>query len=840
MADARKLSVLNKRKGLTDSEPASKRANQLPIAKRTRQSVAQLSNQNGTADLELVSTKYKKSKTSRPNSKSKAVSSEIAKQQGRQHTEVQNPMKTNPTANDSLTFVETESGQPIAKRTRRQSVAQLSNQNRVANSNLESGEVLSEITREQSQHNEVPTHINANQTAEVMNDAVTNVETRSDQQVLHPQKESNLLAKLNKKVCVTPNPVTEVHDESNSVHANLESEEVLFEIENEENDQGNLAQTDDDRASSHVEQITEKDAKLIWLFEREFEDKSALDEFLKQENCWSLLKKVSLQESVKTQLRCNKVKRRGHQCANGLYYLESKDPAVKTIKLFKRNADHDCEQSKNKVDVKATEATRKFILEQKQLGNKLEGILLKLRQQPNLSQPSKAHVKHIASYHSPKVASDNFVSISQMEAFVKENSAIPDDQDHGFVVNFECSSPRTPDDQKFFRIFYSTKRLLSNALKSKVIHADGTHKIIVQGYPILVIGISDCDKRFHLCGIGITSSERTEDFKFLFESLQIGVINACNEDINPKALVADAAAAITNSFDQAFDDIEHDRVYCFAHMMTNVETQSFDRAENKELIKDDLRSLQLAPSKNIFEAGWKLLIAKWSKKEARFVKYFQANHINTNGNWYAGYADRTPQTNNCLETFNRLLKQQQTFYLHKPLHEFMVQALLILRERSTQYVQDKEPPATVVTVTDELRVKAWQYAESEKSMVPEQLSNGELSVYVFAGDNMTQITLNDVRAQEKYKAKRFDDFVKNAYSIYKMTFADETVNDWIHAKCTCPAYAKDYMCKHILAVAYRMEALSPPDSLLKQIETPAPKKNPVGRPRKATKALIRD
>lgn len=513
---------------------------------------------------------------------------------------------------------------------------------------------------------------------------------------------------------------------------------------------------------------------------------------------------------------------------------------MKTIKLFKRNADHNCEQLKNKVIVKSTEETRKFVLEQKRLGNKLDGIILKLRQNPHLSQPNKNHLKHLTSYYAPKVAADKFVSIAKMEEFVKEHIDVPNDLDDAFVVNFNCSAPRTPNEQKFFRIFYSTKRLLSNALMSDIIHADGTYKIIVQGYPILVIGISDCYRRFHLCGIGITSSESTEDFKFLFESLQIGLIKTTNQEIDPKAIVADAAIPITNGFSAAFDDIQFTRVHCYAHMMSNVHTQSFQRHENNDLIKADLRTLQLAATKEIFDVGWKFFSAKWAKKESRFVKYFEQNHIQKNSNWYEGCADRTPKTNNFLESFNRLLKQQQTFHLRKPLHEFMVAALMIVRERSTQYVQDKSPPTTVVTLTNELRLSGWKYAESDKNMAHELSLNDELFVYVFAGKNMAKITLSDVRAQEKFKPKNFDDFIKNAYSIYKLTFADKTVNDWIHAKCTCPAYTKNYMCKHILAVAYRMEALSPPDSLLKQYETPAPKKNPVGRPRKATKALIRD
>lgn len=226
---------------------------------------------------------------------------------------------------------------------------------------------------------------------------------------------------------------------------------------------------------------TTVNTKTVWLFDREFENDDALNEFLNEEKCWSIVKKVQLVKGEKTVLRCNKVKRRGKQCAKGFYVLKRPDEA--TIKVFKNNHDHDCGESNNRVQKKVTDAVHKFILDQYQLGNKLGGILLLLRDLPDIVQPTKEQVDHIIHYYKPK-ATNPHVSIAQMEEFVKQHLDVPDDEDAGFVVNFECSPPRTPDNEKFFRIFYSTKRLLSHALMSKVLHADGTYKIIVQGYPI--------------------------------------------------------------------------------------------------------------------------------------------------------------------------------------------------------------------------------------------------------------------------------------------------------------------------------------------------------------------
>lgn len=153
---------------------------------------------------------------------------------------------------------------------------------------------------------------------------------------------------------------------------------------------------------------------------------------------------------------------------------------------------------------------------------------------------------------------------------------------------------------------------------------------------------------------------------------------------------------------------------------------------------------------------------------------------------------------------------------------------------------DKAPPTTVVTVPDDLKLKAWNYCTSQKSMVSEQSDDGLTLVYVFAGDdNLDKITIDDVRKMQNNKNfKSFDEFIAHIFSIHTMVF--ENVADWYKGKCSCPAYSKHNICKHILCVAYRTLVLPPPDHLIKQLETPAPKKNPRGRPKKATKALLTD
>lgn len=71
--------------------------------------------------------------------------------------------------------------------------------------------------------------------------------------------------------------------------------------------------------------------------------------------------------------------------------------------------------------------------------------------------------------------------------------------------------------------------------------------------------------------------------------------------------------------------------------------------------------------------------------------------------------------------------------------------------------------------------------------------------------------------------------------MYTITISKEE-SMWTDAKCTCPYYAKAFMCKHIIALAIRMEILQEempdPDSrvLKPNKKNGRPKNTPKGKP----------
>ena len=145
------------------------------------------------------------------------------------------------------------------------------------------------------------------------------------------------------------------------------------------------------------------------------------------------------------------------------------------------------------------------------------------------------------------------------------NKEIPEGELDPFVVAYQiniddddpCNYPATlestPNPLASVRFFVSSKFLLKLASDyCKLLQADATYKLNWHGYPVLMIGVSDDANVFHPFGIAMTIEEKSNDFSFIFRSLQIGIDICGYPRIVHCDLLADAADAITNGFEKAF------------------------------------------------------------------------------------------------------------------------------------------------------------------------------------------------------------------------------------------------------------------------------------------------
>ena len=87
----------------------------------------------------------------------------------------------------------------------------------------------------------------------------------------------------------------------------------------------------------------------------------------------------------------------------------------------------------------------------------------------------------LSSYRKRKLGSPS-ISIGSLVVWCEENGQLPpnDEKHRMFVIGYDCC-------ENYFRLFVSTRYLLSFADYSDCIHIDATYKLIWNGYPGLLL-----------------------------------------------------------------------------------------------------------------------------------------------------------------------------------------------------------------------------------------------------------------------------------------------------------------------------------------------------------------
>lgn len=452
---------------------------------------------------------------------------------------------------------------------------------------------------------------------------------------------------------------------------------------------------------------------------------------------------------------------------------------------------------------------------------------------------SKRDIKNIIENFKNKnesVSGKNSLTMADLTKFVNENSKTPPNEDTAFVVSFERSPPNQKHD-KYFRIFISTPRLLRTAALAKNLHADGTHKVTCEKLPLIVIGSTDMDQSFHLIGLAIVSDETTEAYRMAFNAVRLGVLEIAEVDFEPEYLVSDADPAIHNGFKLVYGQ-RIPIIMCYAHVMRNVQQKyKFKDAKNKPLILKDMRVLHNCVDERSFNMGSELFLLKWSTHEPEVTRKINGSFFKKNFNWRTTSYFRVPKTNNALESFNGNMKAYQTFNKKKPLKQFLFIAMKIVRQRSKAYRQHKSEFRTEIQISDTLMQSGLAFNKAYVYKPPED--NNKLEFFVFSAHNEHdhEITLQDVHEFETAYYDSWEEFEKFHSDIWKITFP-ASVEDWKMSTCTCPSFNDNFMCKHIIGIAYDAEIIvKDPEGEENYDDMPLFENRQKGRPKKPTSAL---
>jgi predicted DNA-binding antitoxin AbrB/MazE fold protein len=525
-----------------------------------------------------------------------------------------------------------------------------------------------------------------------------------------------------------------------------------------------------------------------------------------------------------------------------LYHADSDQVTCYTTENDHEHDDDPIRGVNEKVKQVIVELYNDGVMKPKQIMRALEGRKIKT--------PTYRQLNSYLVYLRKKKYGSHQISLGELEQWCQDNQSIPSDEDAAFVVSYEIRYDDEDDEDdedaqdyrgSKFRMFISSLRLLNITSSSSHINADATYKLVWQGFPVLVVGTTHLNKSFHPFGLAICSNEKTKDFEFIFKSLQTGLVNTNKDLFKPTALVSDAADAIMNGFRKVFDN-PYEEIMCWAHMKRKVNNRVChidDKLIAKEVL-EDIEMIQLSNSKVVFQLASSLFLKKWTMNNKQknqsvldFLDYFQKEWLESNDGWYEGVQLYVPSTNNALEATNRTIKDDGTFRERHVLSRFLQIASDIVnnwsKERDSSSINAKIF-ATEPNIPLSLWTSSYQWAKSTKDVI--RICNNSSETFYIPARDLKSITQAELTKYKKKKWTTFNMFRKS-FDIWCMEM--EKNEDWRKAKCNCPMFLKNYICKHIVGMAIRLKLCKPPPAA-KTI--PIGEKRKRGRPAKAKPALL--
>lgn len=541
---------------------------------------------------------------------------------------------------------------------------------------------------------------------------------------------------------------------------------------------------------------------------------SSMDDVLKllPKSDWALHYDSKTKDGVKKVYRCTKSKRVGPQCIAKRQVLVSSSDWF--FYLSKNGDLHSHDDSK---PIRGLSIDAQKIIKDKYDSQDRRLTALPAKRALTRNGIDEGTLPQI-TYQLKKLRKNNpkgpEYSIIGLETWFKERESIPQDLDVPFVLKSEVLSTEG------FKFVISTRRLLQNAIDQggSFLHADATHKICYEKRPLIVVGTSDKNRKFHPIAFCFTRTETESDYFFCFSAIKDTLETITKKPFNPKTLQADASFAIHNGFVKAFGT-NTNTLMCWFHVRNNLKKNVRklvqDPTKSKEIL-DDIYFLQVAATPADFETALNLFLKKHSK-EAGFVDYFKSEWVTKHPNWYEGILRNFPSTNNALESFNNVIKQHHTYREREKANEFCETLEKIVSDFSIDYKGGVKKVDNTPFISDELWRKGCAF-KHQKNIIRKGSSY--------------RVEIGQHTQKTKGKFANFDEYKKSLTTL-TLHFPNKSLED---ADCTCSTFLKRYVCEHLIGIALKEKFIECPENVTRNFVHVVAKKN--GRPQKAKKALI--
>ncbi|OWZ04475.1 hypothetical protein PHMEG_00023616 [Phytophthora megakarya] len=224
-------------------------------------------------------------------------------------------------------------------------------------------------------------------------------------------------------------------------------------------------------------------------------------------------------------------------------------------------------------------------------------------------------------------------------------------------------------DTKPFLVGITTKALMLRLAvppESFILHLDGTYKTNQSDYPVLVVGVSDCSRRFHLVALFVMSQETQPMFQAALLSLRRLYFWLTENHLIVQYAMADGDRAQCNALTAVFGDNPRFRfLMCFFHIMKHVQERLKLLSSGAQArLLSEIYDLHFARSQAHYA---EMLRAFWSRWMADptlvpFAQYFHDQWLTGHFKTWQVFATPTgfASTNIPAEIFNALLKRDYT------------------------------------------------------------------------------------------------------------------------------------------------------------------------------------
>jgi hypothetical protein len=224
-------------------------------------------------------------------------------------------------------------------------------------------------------------------------------------------------------------------------------------------------------------------------------------------------------------------------------------------------------------------------------------------------------------------------------------------------------------DEKPFIVGLSTKALMLRLMvppDSFILHVDATYKMSQCDYPVLVVGVSDRSRKFHLVALFIISQETQPVLQAALLSLRRLYYWITQKHLIVRFAMADGDKAQCNALTAVFgDNPAYCFLMCFFHVMKKVQEhiKALSSVAQAAILRD-IYDLHFARTHSAFLQMRDASVRRWAQDPelVPFARYVIAQWLTGPFTRWQAYHTSTgfATTNNPCETFNAVLKRDYT------------------------------------------------------------------------------------------------------------------------------------------------------------------------------------